>query len=77
MKELREEVEEGRAQISGIVRSRETAEHRLDVAKQEDQFHSSRIQKMEADNMEMSRELGTRARLWENSNITCVSKRQS
>ena len=57
MKELGKEVEEGRAQISGVVRRKETSEHRLDIAKQEVQFHSSRVQKMEADNMEMSGEL--------------------
>ena len=57
MKELRKEVEEARAQSSVVVRSKETAEHRLDMAKQEVQFQGSRIQKMKADNMEMSGEL--------------------
>ena len=57
MKELRKEVEGGRAQISGVVRSKERAEYRLDMVKQEVQFHSSRIQKMNSGNMEMSGEL--------------------
>ena len=66
IKELRKEVEESRAQISGVVCTKETAEHRLDMAKQEDQFHNSRIQRVEADNMEMSGKLeNMRASLWQ------------
>ena len=57
MKELRKQVGEARAQCSADVRSKETAEHRLDTAKQEVQFQGSHIQKMDADNMEMSGEL--------------------
>ena len=38
MKELRKEVEEARAQSSGVLRRKETAEHRLDMAKQEVQL---------------------------------------
>ena len=46
MKELREKVEEAKAQSSAVLHSKETAEHRLDIAKQEVQHHISRIQKM-------------------------------
>ena len=57
MKELGKEIEERRAQSSGVLRRKETSEHRLDMAKQEVLFHSIRIQKMEANNMEISEEL--------------------
>ena len=66
MKALLKEVEEARAQTSGVVRSKETAEHRLDMAKEEVQFYSSDIQNMKADNMEVGGELkNTRTSLWE------------
>ena len=45
MKEFRKEVQEARAQSSAVVRSKETAEHRLDMAKEEVQFQGNRIQK--------------------------------
>ena len=57
MKELLKEVEKAGGQISAVVHSKETVEHRLGMAKQEVQFQNSRIQQMEADNTEMSGEV--------------------
>lgn len=57
MKELLKEDEGARAQSSAVLRGKETAEDRLKMARQELHFSGSRIQKMELNNMEMSREL--------------------